>query len=236
MSEKKQILVAWNGPLQISKGDEIEITRAIVDERKNKVTAFRIRNKTIGREEISPREGVLDIIMPKDIDPPIKGIVQEVFAGPNGTVFRIAEGIGVLEINLTKLVKEIEPCLDKEIVEKCIHKGEVEDVVTSGFRVLEERMRAKIGANATLHGVDLINEAFNPTSGKLVFGEAQSERDGLFFLFRGSFQLFRNPVSHRFVEEYSEFEVFEIVTFINLLLNVVDKCKPRSHEKTPSPV
>lgn len=128
---------------------------------------------------------------------------------------------------MAKLIKEIEPCLDREIVEKCIHKEDVEDVVTSGFRILEERIRTRIGAGLSSHGVDLVTEAFNPSNGKLIFGKAQPEQEGLFHLFRGAFMLFRNPPSHRFIEEYTEFEVFEIVALVNLLLSILDKCQTR---------
>ncbi len=228
MSEKKRIIhVIWDGNLQISKGDEIEITKAIEYENKEKVRAFRMNNITTGREEISPREGILDIQMPEDINPPIRGSVQEIHAGSGATVFTLAEGSGILEVNLVKLIKEIEPRLDKEIVEKCIHKEDVEDVVTSGFRILEERIRTKIGANVSSHGIDLIDEALNPTKGKLVFGETQPEQLGLSLLLRGSFLLFRNPPAHRFVKEYTEFEVFEIVALVNLLLSILDKCQLR---------
>src|SRR4030042_5878300 len=201
MSEKRRIIhVTWDANLQISKGDEIEIRRGIGDSNSGSVRASVMKNITTGRDEKSRIEGVFDITMPKDINPPIKGIVREVHASPSATVFELVEGIGILEVNLVKLIKEIEPYLDKEIVEKCIHKEDVEDIVTSGFRVLEERIRTRIGMDASHHGVDLATEAFNPSNGKLVFGKTQSEQEGLFHLFRGAFMLFRNPPSHRFIE------------------------------------
>jgi len=228
MSETKRIIqVTWDANLQISKGDEIEITRGIGNRESGNIRASRMRNITTGRDERSHIEGVLMTTMPKDIIPPLRGIVQEIHASSSATVFELVEGIGVLEVNLAKLSKEIEPYLDKELVEKCIHKEDVEDVITSGFRILEERIRVKIGASPSCHGVDLIDEAFNPSKGKLVFGKTQTEQLGLFLLFRGSFLLFRNPPSHRFVGEYTEFEVFEIVTLVNLLLSILDKCQPR---------
>lgn len=228
MSEKKRIIhVTWDGNLQISKGDEIEITKGIGDSRTGNIRASIMKNITLGRDERSRIEGVLMSVMPTDISPPVRGIVQEIRASSGATIFTLAEGIGILEVNLVKLIKEIEPSLDKEIVENCIHKEDVEDVVTSGFRILEERIRTKIGANASSHGVDLVDEAFNPTKGKLVFGETAPEQLGLSLLSRGSFLLFRNPPAHRFIKEYTEFEVFEIVGLVNLLLSILDKCKLR---------
>lgn len=229
MSEKRRIIqVTWDPNLQISKGDEIEITRGILANNMGSVRASRIKNITTGREERSEIEGIVATTMPTDINPHIKGIVQEIHSGPSATVFELVEGIGVLEVNLVKLIKEIEPYLDKEIVEKCIHKEDVEDVVTSGFRVLEERIRTKIGASASSHGVDLIDEALNPSKGKLVFGKIQPEQLGTYLLFRGSFLLLRNPPSHRYVGEYTEFEVLEIATLVNLLLGILDKCQLRT--------
>lgn len=227
MSEKKRIInVTWDANLQISKGDEVEITRGIIYSTSN-IRASRMKNITTDREERSRIEGVMMTQMPANITPPIRGIVQGIRASSGATEFELDEGVGVLEVNLTKLIKEIEPRLDKEIAENCIHKEDVEDVVTSGFRILEERIRKKIGADASSHGVDLIDEAFNPTKGKLVFGETQPEQLGLSLLFRGSFLLFRNPPAHRFIKEYTKFEVFEIVALINLLLSILDKCQLR---------
>lgn len=229
MNEKKKVIqVTWNDNLLISKGDEIEITRGIVYS-ENNVRASHLRNLTNGREERSSIEGVLMTQMPTDIVPPIKGIVQKVQVSSNQTVFELVEGVGILEIGLSKLIKGATVFLDKEIIEKCINKRDAEDVVTSAFRILEERIRAKIGASPDLYGADLVNEAFNPKNGKLVLGKTIAEQEGLFHLYRGSILFLRNPPSHRFVTEYSDFEIFEIVVLVNLLLNILEKCQPRQH-------
>ena len=57
--------------------------------------------------------------------------------------------------------------------------------------------------------------------------KVQPEQLGTFLLFRGSLLLFRNPPSHRYVGEYPEFEVLEIATLVNLLLNILDKSEFR---------
>jgi uncharacterized protein (TIGR02391 family) len=228
MSEKKGIIrVTWDGSLQISKGNEIKITKGIVDSTTGNIRASIMKNITLGRDERSQIAGLLMSVMPTNISPPVRGFVQEIHASSGGTIFTLDVGFRILEVNLAELIKEIEPSLDKEIVEHCIHKEDVEDVVTSGFRILEERIRTKIGANASSHGLELVDEAFNSTKGKLVFGETEPEQIGLSLLFRGSFLLFRNPPAHRFIKEYTEFEVFEIVALVNLLLSILDKCKLR---------
>ena len=231
MTEKKRIVkVTWDGGLQISKGDEIEILRGIVNN-ESSIRASVIWNITTGREERSNIEGLSMPRNPTDIMPPIKGAVQRIGARSNETIFELVVGVGIIEVGLGRLLKEASKFLDKEIVESCIYKKEAEDVVTSAFRILEERIRAKIKAKPESHGVDLVQEAYHPQKGKLVFGETEAEREGLFHLFRSSILFLRNPPSHRFIREYSEFEIFEMVCLVNLLLKILEKSQIRNGEK-----
>lgn len=225
-AKERVIKVTWRGNLQISKGDEIEIPRGKGGG--DNIQASILKNLTNGRTEISDIEHILDITMPKDFNPPIHGIVRAIYAGGSSTVFTLVEDFGLLEVGLEKLINEATVFLDKEIVEKCVHKRETEDIVTSAFRILEERIREKIGASYERCGVDLINDAFNLKTGKLVFGKSMAEQEGLFHLFRGAVLFFRNPSSHRFIEDYNEFEVFEIVIQVNLLLNILNKATLRT--------
>lgn len=227
LEKQHSIKVTWDGTLQISKGNEIELQRGIIVN-KSEIRASVIKNITTGRTEISRIEGVLMVQGTQDIIPPIHGVVREIMAGSNGTNFEMVEGIGLLEDNLSELIKRTEAFLDKEIVEKCIHKKDAEDIITSAFRILEERIRKKIGATYDRSGVDLIGDAFNPKTGKLVFGKTEAEREGLLHLYRGSIMLWRNPPSHRYIDDYSEFEIFEIVIHVNLLLSILDKCSLKS--------
>jgi len=167
--------------------------------------------------------------MPVDIIPPIEGIVQKVSSSSGTTAFQLAEGVGVLEVKFRKLIQLASPFLDKEIVEECINKEKAEDVITSAFRILEERIRKKIGASYERSGVDLINDAFNLKSGKLIMGKTDSEKEGVFHLYRGSIMFLRNPPAHRFIDDYTEFEIFEIVIHVNLLLNILDKCTVKTN-------
>jgi hypothetical protein len=220
--EKRIVKVTWDSGLQISKGDEIEILRGIVHN-ENDIRATRLRNITRGRKEVSRIEGILMTVTPKDIEPPIRGIVEGIEAHSNETKFDLIVGSGLIEVGLGSLLKEASRFLDTEIVEKCIYKQDAEDILTSAFRILEERIRAKIKASPESHGVDLVQEAYHPKMGKLVFGQTEAEREGLFQLFRSSILFLRNPPSHRFIKEYSEFEIFEMVCLVNLLLNILEK-------------
>lgn len=226
LSDNKRIIkVTWDSGFQISKGDEVEILRGIVDQAGN-IRATLMRNKTTGRKERSRLERITMTVRPTDIQPPIRGIVGDVEALSNETRFDLVIGAGLIEVGLGSLLQEASKFLDDKIVDKCIHKKDAEDILTSAFRILEERIREKIGASPERHGIDLINEAFHYETGKLVFGETEAEREGLFLLFRSSFLFLRNPPSHRFVQ-YSEFEIFEMVCLVNLLLDILDKSQVR---------
>ena len=218
--------IVWDANLQISKGDEVKILKGII-RNENSIRASVIENITKGRSEISSIEGVLMTREPTNIIPPIKGVVERVDARSNETQFDLVVGVGLIEVGLEKLLLEATKFLDKNMIENCIHKKDAEDIVTSAFRILEERIRERIGASFESHGSDLVNEAQNPKTGKLSFGKTEGEREGLFHLFRGSILFLRNPPSHRFVKEYSDFEIFEIVCLVNLLLNILDKCEAR---------
>src|SRR3990170_4657005 len=100
LSGKERIIrVSWDANLQISKGDEIEITRGIVNS-ENDIRASQLKNITSGRNERSDIEGVYMTRMPQDIKPSIRGIVKEIHASQSGTVFELIEGVGMLEVGL----------------------------------------------------------------------------------------------------------------------------------------
>jgi len=122
--EKRIVKVSWDKGLQISKGDEIEILRGIVHN-ENNIRASLLKNHTTGREERSMIEGVLMSRNPTDINPPIKGIVQEIKSSSGQTVFDIVVGVGIIETGLGKLLKEATNFLDNEIVERCIRKQDM---------------------------------------------------------------------------------------------------------------
>jgi len=226
MSDKKRIVVVWDANLQVSKGDEVKILRGIMRS-ESSIRASVLENVTRGRIERSSIENIMMTTQPRNITPPLKGVVEKVDARSNETLFDLIVGVGFIEVGLEKLLKEATNFLDKDIIENCIRKKDAEDIVTSAFRILEERIREKIGVSFERHGSDLVNEALNPKTGKLVFGKTEGEREGLFHLFRGSILFLRNPPSHRFIREYSDFEIFEIVCLVNLLINILYKCQPR---------
>jgi len=219
------IKVSWDGQLQISEGDEVEILRGIVNE--SRIRASVLMNHTRGRRERSDIEGVLMTRGPSDLKPPMRGVAKNIEATRSSTSFDLVESIGIVEEIMRQVSREARSFLDPVIVERCLGQRHAEDVITNGFRVLEERIRAKIGVGPEMHGADLITEAFHPQRGKLMFGKTEAEREGLYNLYRGAMLFLRNPPSHRFINEYNDADIFEITCFVDLLLKLIEKCRLR---------
>jgi len=123
-------------------------------------------------------------------------------------------------------ISRISEIIDDELNRSCLDKS-YEDAITSAFRILEVRVRTRIGAGPDRFGTDLIDEAFNPERGKLIFGETASERQAVHQVFRSAYMMLRNPPSHRYLEEFAGAEIVEIVMFVDFLLKILRKSTDR---------
>jgi uncharacterized protein (TIGR02391 family) len=107
--------------------------------------------------------------------------------------------------------------------------GEYEVAVLKAFRQVEEAIRRKANQAEAVTGQDLMTAAFHPSKGVLKSPEAKttSEEQAFYFLFSGSIGWFRNPTAHRTVGYQDPQEAAQILSFANLLLDMIDKCVPR---------
>lgn len=112
--------------------------------------------------------------------------------------------------------------IDPQLFERCKDKN-YHDVVTNAFTVLEERIREKINIGPKCTGFRLIDHAFHCQSGKLTLGETECERESFRLLFRGTLEFLKYPHAHRFTEEESSIEAFEIICIVDFLLRLVNK-------------
>jgi len=214
--------VTWSdGNLQVFAGDEIEILRGIGERESGQVTATKIHNKTRGTVTTSSVEGVLMTRMPHDFTPPICGYAKNIEIRGSSISFDLEERAPPI---VSGILRECAKFIDPKLYERCKDK-DYHDVVTNAFPILEDRIRAKIGVDASYSGRKLIDYAFNPKTGKLTLGETESEREALYFIFQGALGFLRNPPSHRLTEEESNIETFEIICMVDLLLRIVDKAK-----------
>ena len=100
--------------------------------------------------------------------------------------------------------------------------GHYDDAVFDAFKALENGVRSRIGAPLDKVGADLVKEAMNPTTPKLVFSPVPSEQESVYLLFRGAIGFLKNPLSHRFQLPLDEQTAAEAVAFASLLMRLVD--------------
>lgn len=126
--------------------------------------------------------------------------------------------------------------LDSELQSRAVVEFEsrhFQSSVRTAFTVLEERIRELGEYPETEYGTGLIQNAFHPENGQLVFGESPGEREGVMFLYRGAFQALRNPVSHRFIESVDEDYARDAIYTVNLLLRLLEENhEPHSEDST----
>jgi len=96
-----------------------------------------------------------------------------------------------------------------------------DDAVLAAFRVIEETLRDALGkSDAPMK--DLLHQGFNPATGTLQDPKAwQSEREGIFLLFKSAFQAFRDRRAHEFVSTDAE-EAFDLIVLANRMLLIVE--------------
>lgn len=116
--------------------------------------------------------------------------------------------------------------LKNEILDYYI-EGKFEDVIFKTLKFLEEAVRSKAKLSFDDIGVKLMDKAFNPDGGRLIYPPAQTSAEliGIQNIMRGVISFFKNPSSHRTVEWDDPNTVLQILAFVNYLLDLIDKCE-----------
>jgi len=120
--------------------------------------------------------------------------------------------------------------LDSELLEKCMNKN-YHDTVSNAFPILEDKIRQKLNVSRDYHGSDLIDLAFNPGKGRLILGETNAEKEGIYFLFKGALMFIRNPPAHTQSGEEDRNSALKILHMVDFLIKMVDKAKLRPIER-----
>jgi uncharacterized protein (TIGR02391 family) len=110
--------------------------------------------------------------------------------------------------------------------------GHFEDAILAAFKAVEEGLRERLASPEVKYGVDLVSAALRTDDGKLVVSEIPAEQDAAHLLFRGAIGFFKNPRSHRFVEEREEHVALEILGFASLLLRTIDAARTRRRRRS----
>ncbi len=123
---------------------------------------------------------------------------EEVFF-PTKTGFRF------LEREFRRVVREYtlvpQTYLHPRISRKCeplLDAHEYESAVLQAFKLVEVKIRDKIGALPEEHGVRLIRKAFHPETGPLTDASLpKAEREAFANYIAGAYGYYKNPCSHR---------------------------------------
>lgn len=124
--------------------------------------------------------------------------------------------------------------LDAELKERCISKydrGEYPDAAKAAGQLLEERLREKSPDNISdIDAPDFIRRALKKNGGSISFGERDSEKEGVMFLYSGFYQALRSPLHHRtpdpnkqrFLDNFGKTEAHNLICTTNLLLSLLE--------------
>lgn len=101
-------------------------------------------------------------------------------------------------------------------------RGEYDTAVFQAFREVEIAVRTAGKFKATDLGVDLMDKAFNKTSGPLTdLAVPDSEREATRLMFRGIIGRYKNPHSHRAVAIIDPSEAIELLMLATHLLRII---------------
>jgi len=100
----------------------------------------------------------------------------------------------------------------------------------ASLKQVEIRVRAMAGFSNDSVGTKLMTDAFRlkPEFGPLTDPDAEGgEREAIMFLFRGAIGTFKNPQSHRAVDDDDPVLASEIVLLADLLMRLLDRIEAR---------
>lgn len=102
-------------------------------------------------------------------------------------------------------------------------RGDYDTAIFQAFKAVEVQVRKTGKYTKGDYGVPLMRKAFNPKTGSLSNKEAEeSEKRAMSDLFAGAIGLFKNPVSHRFIDTVSPENAADLIRFANFLLKMLE--------------
>jgi Protein of unknown function (Hypoth_ymh) len=238
LTESQKNLLRWFVE-QVKSGNLSEQFHVVWINTPEKFVISELKKKPANSPQIT--EGALDALVKNELllqekSPPInirctltgraKEAVDSDFAAPD-----------------TSFIKHLTPLaditnLDRELKERCLPilgAGSADpklwdSAVRTACVILEDRVRQVGGiSDRRTIGTDLVNKVFGDKGKGTLASKfpVDSERQGYRDLYAGVVGTFRNPYGHRFVDPSPE-EGGAIITFVNLLLKMLEDLRPHS--------
>lgn len=156
--------------------------------------------------------------------PLIIGYVRIIQTHGSNIIFDLEEKGSQTSFDILNSLPEF---IDAQLYEQCKGK-DYKNATTYAYSTLEKRIHEKTSAETNISGMKLMDFAFDHKKGKLILGEARSERDAIYLLFQGALGLLQNQQSYHPSDDNNNIEKIEVVMMVDLLLRIGDKAKLRS--------
>lgn len=127
--------------------------------------------------------------------------------------------------------------LHPKIVKRCkvhLDNGQYDDAVLVAMKLVETGLRETSGLTADDVGVHLASKALGK-DGVLILPRAKttSEQEAVHQLFRGAMGFFKNPLSHRFLDETDPHYTFLVLGFASILLTLIEQFERQPRSDAP---
>lgn len=116
--------------------------------------------------------------------------------------------------------------LHPKVLERCkelYEAGKYDEAILNGYKLIEVTLRGASHEKPHLLGTDLATFILNPANPILRFSDRHAEQEAAHALYRGAIGLFKNPLSHRFLDIDDRQRAFELLTLASLLLRLIDE-------------
>jgi uncharacterized protein (TIGR02391 family) len=118
---------------------------------------------------------------------------------------------------------------DDQLRQRCLDllgaEGEYDRVISIACTILEDRVRAAIGAPNQLVGVHLMQQAFSVNAPQLRLSNEPPEQQGAMEMYKGTIAFFRNSTGHRIVPTYTREDAIHFLMWVDLLLKIVGEAR-----------
>lgn len=108
-------------------------------------------------------------------------------------------------------------------------------VVSEASRILENRLRKVLGADDGKSAKQLVSDAFNVKSPRLVVSNVAAEQESAQLLFLGTFGFIRNSVQHKLLANMPAERVLQILGWTDYLLSVIDQSQAQTGTSRSAP-
>jgi len=165
----------------------------------------------------------------------LEAVLADVLGEEEPLVASLTQEVEKLRSDLSAAQQRTISFLDDELRERCAdllaRPGKADTAVREACVVLEDRLRRAAALGKATIGVDLVDRCLSPRDGKLLLSDVTAEQQGIHQLYRGTIGFFKNPTSHRLIQEYDVTRARQVVGLIDTLLAILRDAKPR--DKSP---